>query len=300
MSGYFDERSMAVRTMRRRAVALTYGQRALIVGGTHPVLYLGTVQHTAHRESPWSRLALTARLFETVFLGSREEADKALLFTARRHQQVVGTTATDGGPHAPAGTPYDAARGDLMWMTAAFALDSAEVMHDLMVRRLTYGEREGLLGDFIEWACLFGMPRESAPSSYDAFRSHMDGRLVNGDAHVVGEARLVGRYLAGTGGYPLPGPASLGSPALATVVVGSLPASVRELYGLDWTTASEAAFQAIVRGSRMAHAVPVLPRTPLLRGVSRDSYRAIAATERRNLRHGRASMPGVSDVPAPY
>ncbi len=300
MTGYFPASSMAVRALRQRAVGLTYGQRALVVGATHPVLFIGTAQHTSHRETPWARLALTARLFETVFLGSKSEADQALLITARKHASVVGTTDVDGGAHAPAGTPYDASRGDLMWMTAAFTLDSVEVMHDLLIRRLTKGEREALLSDFIDWACLFGMPRDAAPASYSEFQARMDMRLVNGEAHLTDEARLVGGYLAGAGGYPLPGPATIGSPALATVVVGSLPAPVRSLYGLGWTSVQEAAFQAIARGSRLAHAVPVLPRTPLLRGSSRDSYRAIAATERRNLRHGRVSMPGVSDVPGPY
>lgn len=300
MSGYFSERSMAVRALRQRAVGLTYGQRALVIGATDPVLFVGTAQHTTHRESPWTRLALTARLFETVFLGSREEADRALAFTARKHAGVVGTTQVGGGPQAPAGTPYDAARGDLMWMTAAFTLDSVEVMHDLLVRRLSAGEREDLLADFVDWACLFGMPRDAAPSSYAAFRRRMDERLVNGEAYLTDEARLVGSYLAGADGYPLPGPAVVGSPALATVVVGSLPEPVRSLYGMDWDGRHEAAFGAICRGSRLAHAVPVLPRTPLLRGASRDSYRAVAATERHRLRHGRVSMPGVSDVPSPY
>ncbi|MFL6171812.1 MAG: oxygenase MpaB family protein, partial [Marmoricola sp.] len=68
MSGYFAEQSIAVRALRKRAVGLTYGQRALVVGATHPVLFLGTAQHTSHRETPWTRLALTARLFEAVFL----------------------------------------------------------------------------------------------------------------------------------------------------------------------------------------------------------------------------------------
>ncbi|MCW2786034.1 MAG: hypothetical protein JWP74_2551 [Marmoricola sp.] len=299
--GYFSDRSMAVRVLRQRAVGLTYGQRALVIGATHPVLFVGTAQHTSHRESPWTRLALTARLFETVFLGTRAEADKALAFTAHRHASVVGVTTVDGGPHAPAGTPYDAARGDLMWMTAAFTLDSVEVMHDLMVRRLSQGEREALLSDFIEWACLFGMPRSAAPGSYDAFRARMDERLVTGEAFLTDEARLVGGYLAGTGGYPLPGPAALGSPALATVVVGSLPTPVRDLYRISWSPAREGAFHAIALASRVAHQrVPLLDRSPLLRGVSKDLYRSVAATERRNLRRGQVSMPGVSDVATPY
>jgi len=291
---------MAVRALRQRAVGLTYGQRALVIGATHPVLFVGTAQHTSHRETPWTRLALTARLFEAVFLGTRAEADQALEFTARRHASVVGTTQVDGGSHAPIGTAYDAARGDLMWMTAAFTLDSVEVMHDLLLRRLTDGEREALLADFIDWACLFGMPRDAAPATYAEFRGVMDERLVNGEAYLTDEARLVGSYLAGKAGYPLPGPAVLGSPALATVVVGSLPAPVRELYGFAWSPAQELAFRSIARGSRLAHSVPVLPRSPLLRGTSKHSYRAVAATERHHLRHGRVSMPGVSDVRAPY
>lgn len=300
--GYFPAGSVAVRALRQRAVGLTYGQRALVIGATHPVLFVGTAQHTVHRESPWRRLALTARLFESVFLGTREEADQALAFTAKRHATVVGTTSVAGGPHAPAGTPYDAARGDLMWMTAAFTLDSVEVMHDLMVRRLTDGEREGLLADFVDWACLFGMPRDAAPTSYEVFRTRMDERLVNGEAYLTDEARLVGGYLAGVAGYPLPAPTALvGSPALATVVVGSLPAPVRDLYGLPWTPAQETAFRAITGASRTVHQrVPLLARSPVLRGLSRDLYRGVAATERRDQRRGKVSMPGVSDVPAPY
>lgn len=301
MPGYFSSDSMAVRALRQRAVGLTYGQRALVIGATHPVLFVGTAQHTSHRETPWRRLALTARLFESVFLGTREEADRALAFTAKRHAPVAGTTSVDGGPHAPAGTPYDAARGDLMWMTAAFTLDSVEVMHDLLVRRLTPGEREDLLSDFVDWACLFGMPREAAPVSYDAFRSRMDERLVNGEAYLTDEARLVGGYLAGTAGFPLPGPAVVGSPALAAVVTGSLPEPVRALYGIELTPAQRATFRAISRGSRLAHRrFPRLAHSPLLHGKSRDSYALIAATEARQLRRGRVSMPGVSDVPSPY
>jgi uncharacterized protein (DUF2236 family) len=284
MNGYFAPSSMAVRALRQRAVGLTYGQRALVIGATHPELYVGTAQYTSHRETPWTRLALTARLFETVFLGDREEADKALQFTSRRHASVPG-----------------AAVPDLMWMTAAFTLDSVEVMHDLLVRRLTTGEREALLADFVDWACLFGMPRAAAPASYAAFRTRMDERLVNGEAFLTDEARLTGSYIAGKDGYPLPGPATLGSPALSTVIVGSLPHEVRDLYGLRWTAADQAAYLAITTGSRVAHQrIPLLASTPLLRGESRASYRSIAATERRQLRRGQVSMPGVSDVPSPY
>lgn len=297
-NGYFDRRSMAARALRHRAIGLTYGQRALVVGATHPVLFTGTARHTGHRREPWTRLALTARLFEAVFLGDRAEADRALAFTARRHAGVRGVTDVHGGPRHPVGTPYDAARGDLMWWTAAFTLDAVETMHDLLVRPLTPGEREGLLADFIEWAVLFGMPRSAGPSGYPQFRAAMEHRLDSGEAYLTEEARLVGRHLAGVAGYPLPGPAGvLGSPALSLLVVGSLPRAVRELYGFAWDPARQAAFLAGTRAIRLAHhRLSILPRTPLLTGRSREGYRAVAATEQRRLRRGLASIPGVSDV----
>src|SRR5438105_3996225 len=137
MDAYFAPDSMAVRVMSKRAVGLTYGQRALVIGATHPLLYIGTATHTAHRASPYQRLALTGRLFEAVFLGSRTEADRALEFTRRRHLPVHGAIPSEAGPRFPAGTAYAAHDPELMFWTMAFTFDSAEAMHDLLVRRLT-------------------------------------------------------------------------------------------------------------------------------------------------------------------
>ncbi len=69
--GYFSDDSMIRRVMRKRAVGLTYGQRALVVGAVNPLLYVGTAEHTEHRTTPYTRLAITGRLFEAVALGTR-------------------------------------------------------------------------------------------------------------------------------------------------------------------------------------------------------------------------------------
>lgn len=285
---------MAVRALSARAVGLTWGQRALVVGALHPRLFVGTANHTAHRRTPYTRLALTAQLMEHVFLGSREQADKALEFTRRRHAAVVGTTDEDGGPAHPAGSPYSAFDPDLMWWTAAFALDSVEFMHDHLVRPLTPGQREALLGDFVRWAELFGMPGTAAPQSYAEFRSRFDSWLASNEPHLVPEARLVGRSIAGCDGFNLPARA-ISSPTLRVLIQGSLPAKVRGLYGIGWSLADEAAWQALARAHRLAHRVPLLPRTPLLRGRSEEFYKVVARQEKALLRRGGVSMPGVSD-----
>lgn len=297
MTGYFAPDSMAVRALSQRAVALSYGQRALIIGAMHPRLFVGTAQHSTHRQTPYTRLALTARLFEAVFLGSLEEADRALAFTARRHAPVEGQMEVDGGPAHPKGSRYSAADGGLMWWTAAFTLDSVEYMYDALIRRMTDSEREELFRDFVTWAELFGMQRSAAPSSYADFRTTFDGWLYSDEPHLVDEARLIGTYLSGQHGYQLPGPEWLAPNVLRTVVTGSLPSKVRDAYGLTWTAREQRGWEAICRGSRLVHGrVPLAARTPVLRGKSREFYKVVARGEQRLIRSGGVSMPGVSDV----
>ncbi len=300
MPGYFAADSMAVRVISKRAVGLTYGERALVVGAVNPRLYVGTAENTSHRESPWNRLALTARLFETVFIGTKVEADKALEFTRRKLVKVVGVLPEDAGEHAPAGTPYSANDPHLMFMTMAFTFDSAEAMHDLLVRRLSDDEREGLWQDFVRWAELFGMPRDAAPSSYPEFRDYFDDYLASDEPYLTDEAKLVGSYIAGAkpSMYPLPRYTGPAPHVLAMIVQGSLPPRIREIYGLKWTAADEAVFRSATLGLRAVHRRPRrLTQRPLrsaLSGPSSSGYALVSRTERKNLRRGKESMPGVS------
>ncbi|GGR58348.1 hypothetical protein GCM10010197_26400 [Nocardioides luteus] len=287
---------MVVRAMRQRAVGLTWGQRALVIGGLHPRLFVGTAQHTAHRATPYTRLALTARLMETVFLGAKEEADRALAFTARRHVPVEGTMEVDGGPAHPVGAHYSAADPGLMWWTAAFALDAVEFMYDALVRPLRPDEREELFEGFVTWAGLFGMPASAAPASYPDFRRRFDAWLASDEPHLVEEARLVGRHIAGTAGYYLPG-GSATSATLRTVVQGSLPPLVRERYRIPWSDADEARWRAVRTASRLAHGrLSLLGATPVLRGRSEPFYKVVQKGEQALVRRGGVSIPGVSDV----
>lgn len=296
MSGYFAPDSTVVRALSTRAVALTYGQRALVTGALHPRLFVGTAQHTTHRETPYTRLALTARLFEAVFLGDKEEADRALAFAGKRHATVHGEMQVDGGPAHPQGASYDARDPALMWWTAAFTLDSVEHMHDMLVRRLRDREREELFDGFVRWAELFGMPRSAAPASYDDFRSTHDAWLASDEPWPVDEARIVARHIAGTSGYALPGRA-ISSPALATVVQGSLGPRVRDLLDIPWGRYDELRYQGIAQASRLAHSpVSLVRHTPLLRGRSEGFYKVVARGEQDLVRRGRVSIPGVSDV----
>jgi uncharacterized protein (DUF2236 family) len=295
--GYFAADSMAVQVMSNRAVGLTYGQRALVIGAAHPQLAVGTIEQTAHRETPYNRLMLTARLFEAVFLGSTAEADRALEFTRRKHATVAGVLPEDAGAHYPAGTAYSASDPHLMYMTMAFTFDSVHHMQNLLVRRLSAAESDLLWQDFVRWGELFGMPRSAAPATYEQFRTGFDDYLASDQLFLTDEARIVGSYLAGAkrGEYDVPIPLRPLFRTIDLVVKGSLPPRIRALYRFRWTPAHRAAFRAAVQGTRALYLEPprFVPRPldPVLRGSNKGPFKIVADTERRQLGRGRYSMP---------
>ena len=100
--GYFPRGSSVLRQVHEeRLVGLFFGQRALAIGALHPVNYTGTSQSTGGRERPFRRLVRTANDFETIFFGTRAEADK------RARRRCTGCTGAcngelpeDAGPFA--------------------------------------------------------------------------------------------------------------------------------------------------------------------------------------------------------
>jgi uncharacterized protein (DUF2236 family) len=287
-AGYFPEGSMLRHVQSHRAVGQTYGQRALIIGATHPVPYVGTSQTTLAKERPFERLARTALAFETVFFSSRAEADRLLAAVRGLHQRVRGELDRDEGEFAR-GTPYDAFDPQLMLWTMAMLADSSRVAFETLVRPLTPGEKDDLWADWVRFGELFGMPRSVAPPTAAAFEQWMRDWYGSGRMHLTDEARVVGLAIARD--MPVPWPMTPGIKATNLVVQGMLPAPVRDLYGLRWTPAHALAWRAVtagVRGSR--HVVPERVRL----GDNRDLHRLVIRSERAVVARGRRTM----DLPA--
>ncbi len=283
-SGYFGRDSTLWRVQRERAVGMLYGQRALMLGAmSAPLAFYGTSAHTKAASRPFQRLAHTAKLFETVFFGTREEADAALAFVRRLHERVRGTLPRDLGPW-PAGTPYSALDPELM-LTGVVAptFDSARVTYEALARPLGADERERLWRDYVRFGELFGMPAEAAPPSYPEFERWWQAHLASDRAFLTEEARAAG-YETGFG-IPVPLPNQPGMEVLELLLAGLLPPRARGLYGIPWTWAHERAFAAICAASRRFR--PLVPRL-LRRGSCGPLFDLVARTERRRLRAGRA------------
>jgi uncharacterized protein (DUF2236 family) len=277
-NGYFPPgESVLRRVHQERAVGLLYGQRSLLLQATHPVAFTGLLASTDGTPAPFQRLARTAKLMETVYFGSRADADKVTRAVRTMHSRVRGRTDRAAGRH-PAGTPYSADDPEfLLWILACLA-DSALVLHRVFVRDLDPAERERFWDDYLLVGELFGLERRHAPATYRQFRDYMRERIASRDLYVTDEARELGRRVAFD--LPLPAARRAALPAINLAVTGSLPRRVRRLYGIGWTAAHEAAYQALVRSHRLSR--PVVPLS-LKRGSCARDYELVARTERRRL-----------------
>jgi uncharacterized protein (DUF2236 family) len=235
--GYFPRgTSILRRVQRERAVGLLYGQRALMLGALNPLAFIGTTQRSKAHDKPWKRLTHTAQMFEAVFFGSREQADKALAFTHRLHERVVGEIPEAAGAY-PAGTRYSALDPQLMLWVVAPMYDSARVLYEALVRPLAPIEREQLWQEYLRFGELFGMPGDNAPRTAAALDAWWEQQLDSDKIFLTERARAVGRAIRLK--LPVPTAARPIMRGANLILTGSLAPRVREHYGLRWMTTDD-------------------------------------------------------------
>ncbi len=242
-------RSLARMVHGERAVGLLYGQRALLIGALEPLTYTGTMLSTGSGNRPFQRLARTAKIQETVLLGTRAEADKALAVVRRLHERVNGELAEAAGVHA-AGTSYSAFDPELMLWTLAVIADSGRAMYETMVRPLSEAEREELWQDYVRFGELFGLPSNDVPASYREFSEWWEQRLSSPDLQATPHGLAMAPLVAFE--QPVPAPARGNLVAQNHIIKGTLPPRVREIFGIPWSSAHEAGFRAMTASHRRA------------------------------------------------
>jgi len=240
---------MARRVHGERSVGLLYGQRALLIGALEPLTYTGTMLSTAAGDHPFTRLARTAKIQETVFLGTRAEADKALAAVHRLHERIKGELPEAAGSH-PAGSVYSAFDPELMLWTLAVIADSGRAMYETMVRPLGDEEREALWQDYVRFGELFLLPREAVPATYREFQAWFDARLASPGLHATPHALEMAPLVAFE--QPVPRHARANLAIQNVVIKGTLPPRVREIFGIPWSATHEASYQAIAATHRRA------------------------------------------------
>jgi uncharacterized protein (DUF2236 family) len=267
-------RSMARRVHGERPVGLLYGQRALLIGALEPLTYTGTMLSTRSADRPFERLARTAKIQETVFLGTRAEADAVLAKVHSLHERIEGTLPEAAGDH-PAGTRYSAFDPELMLWTLAVIADSGREMYETMVQPLNEAEREDLWQDYVRFGELFGLPRSEVPASHREFKAWFDGKLAAPDL----QATEHGLEMAPLAAFrqPVPAPARGNLVVQNHIIKGTLPSRVREIFGIRWSATHEASFQALAASHRRARRL--FPRR-MRRGRNAVFFDVVIKTER--------------------
>jgi uncharacterized protein (DUF2236 family) len=210
---------------------------------------------TGAGDHPFTRLARTAKIQETVFLGTREEADKALAAVHRLHERIKGSLSEAAGAHR-AGATYSAFDPELMLWTLAVIADSGRAMYETMARPLSEDERESLWQDYVRFGELFGLPASEVPGSHREFRAWFEAKLASPDLHATPHALEMAPLVAFR--QPVPAAARGNLATQNLIVKGTLPPRVREIFGIRWTRAHETAFRSIAAAHRRAR--PVMPR----------------------------------------
>ena len=242
-------RSIARMVHGERSVGLLYGQRALLIGALEPLTYTGTMLSTRAADKPFKRLARTAKIQETILLGTKEEADEALEGVHRLHESIRGELPQAAGPH-PAGTRYSAFDPELMLWTLAVIADSGRAMYEAMVRPLSDEERERLWQDYVLFGELFRLPRSEVPATYREFEDWFEGKLASPELHATEHALEMAPMVAFE--QPVPAHARGNLVVQNHLIKGTLPPRVREIFGIRWTGAHERSFRAMSAAHRRA------------------------------------------------
>jgi uncharacterized protein (DUF2236 family) len=245
---YFPEGSVLRLVQGSRVVGLLYGQLGLTIGGTDPLNYIGTSEHTRDKELPFRRLAETAEMFETVFFGSREEADDVVDRVFLMHTHVKGETSKAAGPY-PKASPYAAFDPDRSLWTMACMAYPAVSLYETLERPLSEDEREDFWQDYLLVGELFGLSPDNAPRTYTDFQQYMKDRLSGGELHLTEAAKSMGEEICFN--TPIPRFPKASREIMNLIMRGMLPEEVREMYGIAYSPVQAAAFRATVLSIRL-------------------------------------------------
>jgi uncharacterized protein (DUF2236 family) len=97
---------------------------------------------------------------------------------------------------------------------------------------------------------LFLLPREAVPPTYREFQAWFEARLASPQLHATDHALAMAPLIAFE--QPVPRHARANLAVQNVVIKGTLPPRVREIFGIPWSAAHEASFQAIAAAHRRA------------------------------------------------
>src|SRR5262245_36161576 len=240
--GYFGPDSVSWQ-VDREVTVLFGGARALLLQAAHPLVVAGVNQTGMYERNPWKRLQRTLVLTYTITFGTRAEAHAAADKINEVHARIHGVDPVTG-------ERYDALDPHLLRYVHATLIDSALLFEELTIGRLNDAGRQRFHEEQMLAAELVRVPKETIPPTVPALRAWLGDVIDRGELRVTEGARRVASLFmdppADAEWRPI-------LPQVARLAFGTLPPVVREMYGIRWSAAKEAALRATFAAMRAGH-----------------------------------------------
>jgi uncharacterized protein (DUF2236 family) len=277
VAGVFGPRSVCWRVDREAAIFLGAG-RALLLQLAHPAVAAAIAEHSMTFADPIGRFQRTFGTVFTMVFGSLDQALAAARRLHRRHAAIRGVLPQSGASYCANEVAA------LVWVHASLT-ETALLAYALVQPPLSEAERERYWRESRLCAGLFGIPQSALPADWAGFAAYCE-RMQQSLAVGAGARRIVGELL---GRAHLPR-------WYRAVTAGSLPARLREDFGLSYREAeAQAAARALARLRRVYPALPRIVRHvgPYREAAARLAGRrpGIAAALGNRLWIGRPRMP---------
>jgi uncharacterized protein (DUF2236 family) len=171
--------------------------------------------------------------------GSAEVSARQQRMLGAMHRRVKGETDD--------GTPYSAFDTDLQLWVWATLVDTAVVMYERLLPKLSKHELSQYYAESKLMAYGCGVPRGACPETWADFQTYID-KVVANDLRVTDSARSVAVAAMVP---PLPGPlARVAAAPNELVTVGLMPPSLRDQFGFEWNARRQRSLDRYLAASR--------------------------------------------------
>jgi uncharacterized protein (DUF2236 family) len=236
----------------REAFLFVGAGRAALLQTAHPFVAHAIDQHSQTQTDPLGRFHRTFEAVYGIVFGDLEHAFRMARNVRHIHDGIQGLIREDVGRFRR-GDAYLALDVEALLWVHATLIHTSIYMHELMTGPMPLAKKEAYYQESKAFARLFAVPNDALPPTWTAFEVYFDD-AVNSSMISVGEpAKEIARFL-----FSSPRPAArVVMKWFHLITAGLLPEPVREGYGMRFSLADRALFQASLVALRNT-----LPRLP--------------------------------------
>ena len=231
--------------INREMIVVAGWGRAILLQMAHPAVAAGVQGHSSFRGSllgSLRRMRSTVRAMLSITFGDTEQMISAAAGINAIHDRVRGRVREG------AGETYSAHDPELQRWVHATLLESMPLAYELLVGPLTRRERDRYCSEGAIMEPLLGMPAGWLPRDSAQLDAYMRETLAGGSLVFTDTSRALARAVLYPPHWYVAWPAFR---AMQLLTIGSLPASIRGAYGLEWRARDE---RALARWTTMLRA----------------------------------------------